>query len=120
VTVRGPLDRAELARQLADADVFVFPSLFEGLALVQVEAAAAGLPIVATTASGAEDIVEQGKTGVIVAPGDIAALAAAMERLIARPQDVREMQHVARQRSAQWGWASYGRRWADFLAKSMA
>ena len=76
-------------------------------------------PIVATTALGAEDIVEHGQTGLIVAPGDAAALATALERLMQRPQDVREMQRVARQRSAQWGWAAYGRRWAGLLAEDM-
>jgi glycosyltransferase involved in cell wall biosynthesis len=120
VTVLGPLHRTALARALADADVFVFPSLFEGLALVQIEAAAAGLPIIGTAASGAEDIVEPGRTGEIVAPGDAGALAAVLERLIRNPGQVRAMQDAARQRSAEWDWASYGRRWADLLSGGVA
>jgi glycosyltransferase involved in cell wall biosynthesis len=120
VALLGPLDRAALARTFTQADVFVFPSLFEGMALVQLEAAAAGLPIVGTTASGAEDIVEPGRTGEIVPPGDVDALAAVLDRLISQPEQAREMQRLAAQRSAQWSWSAYGRRWAEFLAENMA
>ncbi|MGH8131329.1 MAG: glycosyltransferase family 4 protein [Steroidobacteraceae bacterium] len=120
VVLLGPLDRGALARAFAQADVFVFPSLFEGMALVQLEAAAAGLPVIGTTASGAEDIVEPGRTGEIVPPGDAGALAAVLDRLISAPEQAREMQRLAAQRSAQWSWSAHGRRWAEFLAGSMA
>jgi glycosyltransferase involved in cell wall biosynthesis len=120
VRLLGALGRDALAGAMAQADVFVFPSLFEGLALVQLEAAAAGLPIIGTTASGAEDVVEPGVTGEVIPAGDVAALAGVLERLIRRPQDVRAMQRRARERSAQWGWAAYGHRWAEFLAEGIA
>ncbi|MEJ7827414.1 MAG: glycosyltransferase family 4 protein, partial [Segetibacter sp.] len=71
--------RQELYNQ---ADVFVFPSFFEGLALVQIEAAACGLPIIGTTNSGAEELVTNGEEGFIISPGNKEELFAAMKFFI--------------------------------------
>jgi glycosyltransferase involved in cell wall biosynthesis len=61
--------------------MFVFPSLFEALGISLVEAAACGLPAVASRAGGIVDVVEDGRSGWLVAPGDAAALAAALAEL---------------------------------------
>jgi L-malate glycosyltransferase len=64
------------SRQLLDAlDVFVFPSLKEGLGVALLEAMACGLPVVATRAGGVVDIVEDQRNGLLVPPRDPAALA---------------------------------------------
>ncbi|HOX24929.1 MAG TPA: glycosyltransferase family 4 protein [Candidatus Krumholzibacteria bacterium] len=60
----------------------VLPSLAEGFGLAAAEAAACGLPIVATRASSLPEIVRDGATGLLVAPGDPRALAAALDRLL--------------------------------------
>jgi glycosyltransferase involved in cell wall biosynthesis len=78
----GPLDRDELPAVYAQADVFVLPSRSEPWGMVLNEAAAAGLPLVATDGVGAaHDLVEDGVNGFRVPVGDEAALATALTRL---------------------------------------
>jgi glycosyltransferase involved in cell wall biosynthesis len=70
------------SRQLLDAlDVFVFPSLKEGLGVALLEAMACGLPVVATRAGGVVDIVEDQRNGLLVSPREPAALADAIASL---------------------------------------
>ncbi|MEX1248233.1 MAG: glycosyltransferase family 4 protein [Anaerolineales bacterium] len=74
--------RDDVANLLFAADVFVQPSLWEGLSLALLEALFAGLPVVATRVEGVVDVVEEGKSALLVPPGDAGALAAALERII--------------------------------------
>ncbi|MGH9726818.1 MAG: glycosyltransferase, partial [Candidatus Acidiferrales bacterium] len=74
--------RSDTAELLACADLFVFPSLAEGLPNAVLEAAAAGLPIVATTVGGIPEIIENGVNGILIPPGDSQALADASVRLL--------------------------------------
>ncbi len=66
-------------------DIFVLPSLWEGLPLVLLKAMAAGLPVIATRVSGAEDIIEDGRNGRLIPPRQPAALARAVLELYAQP-----------------------------------
>ncbi|OGZ95175.1 MAG: hypothetical protein A3I44_03750 [Candidatus Sungbacteria bacterium RIFCSPLOWO2_02_FULL_51_17] len=59
---------------MALADVFVLPSLWEGLPVVLVEAMAAGKPVVTTRVSGAWELVEDGKSGFVIEPKDVSGL----------------------------------------------
>ncbi|HSD30239.1 MAG TPA: glycosyltransferase family 4 protein, partial [Vicinamibacteria bacterium] len=79
VLFAGRLERVEDA--LRAADFFVFPSVFEGLGISLVEAAACGLPGVASRTGGIVDVVEDGRSGLLVAPGDPVALADGMRAL---------------------------------------
>jgi glycosyltransferase involved in cell wall biosynthesis len=67
-----------VAEYLRAADVFAFPSVFEALGIALVEAAACGLPAVASRTGGIVDVVEDGVSGRLVTPGDAAALAEAL------------------------------------------
>jgi glycosyltransferase involved in cell wall biosynthesis len=69
----------------AGIDIFVHPSETEGLPNAVLEAAAAGLPIVATDAGGTREIVIDGTTGLLVPVGDGAALGAAIMKLVDDP-----------------------------------
>jgi len=75
----GRRERVEDA--LRAADFFVFPSVFEGLGLSLVEAAACALPAVASRTGGIVDVVEDGRSGLLVPPGDPAALAEGLRAL---------------------------------------
>jgi glycosyltransferase involved in cell wall biosynthesis len=79
----GRVPHAMVPERMASADVFVFPSLFEGSAVVTYEALACGLPSIVTAEAGS--VVRHGRDGLIVPARDVAALAAAMERLGADP-----------------------------------
>lgn len=77
-------------------DVFVMPSLDEGLGLSVLEAQASGLPVVASSVGGLKTIIEHGKTGLLVPPGDSEALADAIEDLLNHPQQAAAMGRTAR------------------------
>ena len=75
----GRFPHAEVPARMAAADVFVFPSLFEGSAVVTYEAMACGLPCIVTAEAGS--VVRHGRDGLIVPARDVESLAAAMEQL---------------------------------------
>ncbi len=101
----GRVGHSEMPAKLADADVFVFPSLFEGSAVVTYEAMACGLPSIVTEESGS--VARDGLDGVVVPAADPSAIARAMERLGTDP-DLREaMSTSARARAEQFGWPRY-------------
>lgn len=84
--VAAPGVRADLSDLMAGADLFVLSSRIEGLPGVLLEAAAAGVPIVATNVGSVGDVVLEGRTGLLVPPGEPQALADAMETLIDDPE----------------------------------
>jgi glycosyltransferase involved in cell wall biosynthesis len=79
--------RRDLGDLLAAMDLFVLPSLWEGLPLSLVLAMGAALPVVSTTVAGIPEVVRDGSTGLLVPPGDAAALGAALARLVGSTGD---------------------------------
>ena len=76
------LDVAGVARAIDDAWLLCLPSRAEGLGRVVVEAAARGRTVVGGAAGGIPDLVEEGETGLLVQPGDVSELAAALVRVL--------------------------------------
>jgi glycosyltransferase involved in cell wall biosynthesis len=105
-------------QQLADlyrqADVFVFPTLLEGLGLVVLEAMASGLPVI-TTASGPSDVVRDGVDGFVVPIRDSVAIAERLDFLRNRPEVRLAMGRNARERALQFTWSAYREKAAGFL-----
>lgn len=77
--------RRDLGNLLAAIDLFVMPSLWEGLPLSMVLAMGAGLSVVATRVAGIPEVVQDGLTGVLVPPADVTALGSAMAKLVSDP-----------------------------------
>jgi glycosyltransferase involved in cell wall biosynthesis len=101
----GRVGHAEVPNLMARADVFVFPSLFEGSAVVTYEALACGLPSIVTHAAGS--VVRDGLDGLIVDSGSVEPLAQAMERL-GTDADLRaSMARSARARAEEFTWSRY-------------
>jgi glycosyltransferase involved in cell wall biosynthesis len=84
-------------------DIFVLPSLNEGMGRVLVEAMAAGKPIVASSVGGIPDLVIQGENGLLVPAADIKALASGIKFLIANPEKRKEMGEKGRKIAIQYG-----------------
>ena len=79
----------DLTHWLQAADAFVLSSQWEGLPMGLIEAAACALPAIATDVPGSREVIAQGQTGWLTAPGDAAALAEAMTILMQTPPDQR-------------------------------
>ncbi len=88
-------ERNDVPRMLQLMDLFVLPSLGEGISNTILEAMATGLPVVATKVGGNPELVEPGVTGQLVPPGDPEALADAMAGILSRPETAREMGRAA-------------------------
>jgi glycosyltransferase involved in cell wall biosynthesis len=83
--------RADVAALLSIVDVFVFPSLNEGMGKAVVEAMAMGKPVVASNVGGIPDLIIPGENGLLVPPADGTALAEAIMALYANPEKRKEM-----------------------------
>jgi len=106
----GRVSRKRIGDLYSAADVFVFPSLFEGFGLVLLEAMASGLPIVTTTNTAGPDLIEDGIEGFICAPGDRQALVEKM-RVLAENDSLRiSMGKKARKKAEEYTWDAYGRK----------
>jgi glycosyltransferase involved in cell wall biosynthesis len=90
-----PVILSNVSAVVAAADIFVMPSLSEGLPLALLEAMVAGSAIVATVVGEVSAALEQGAAGVLVPPGDSRALAVAIERLLNDQQLARTLGHRA-------------------------
>ncbi len=83
--------RQDVEGVMAALDIFVLPSLYEGLAYTLMEAMAAGRAVVATDVIGNRDLVRHGETGLLVPPRDAGALAQAVGYLLASPDERRRL-----------------------------
>jgi glycosyltransferase involved in cell wall biosynthesis len=81
VDFRGEVPHDQVPSVLAELDIFVMPSRAEGFGVAALEAQAMELPVVASRVHGIPDVVEDGRTGLLVPPGDEQALAEAIGRL---------------------------------------
>lgn len=118
VELVGPVPRTEVRQHYAWADVFVFPSLCEGSAMVTYEALAAGLPVITTPHAGS--VVRDGREGFVVPVRDPESLAARIDLMAADPELVAQMSRAARQRSREFSWPRYGARLVSALQQILS
>lgn len=85
VTFAGYRSQSEVAEHLAETDVFVLPSYAEGVPVTLMEALGSAVPVVATQVGGVSELVEHGRNGFIVRPGDVDELADRLVELIGDP-----------------------------------
>ena len=78
----GFLSEDEVIGELQSADLFVLPSFVEGVPVSAMEAMAVGVPVIATNIAGTGELIEDGKTGILIRPSDAQALADAVVRMI--------------------------------------
>ena len=92
-----PGERRDVREVMRGLDCFVLPSLAEGISNTILEALSSGLPVIATAVGGNPDLIESGRTGLLVPAGDTAALARVLGALAADPARARALGLAARQ-----------------------
>ncbi len=97
-------DDDDVARAYQQADIFCLPSVQEGFGIAFLEAMASGLPIVATNTTAIPEVVPDGRAGVLVPPGDVAALAGSLIELLGNPQRRTVLGSFGREYVAQYDW----------------
>lgn len=114
----GLLPYEQIPVRLQEADMFVLPSLQEGLPLSLLEAMASGLPVVATAVGGIPTVIRDGDNGLLVAPGDVAGLGDALVRLADDPALRTRLGVAARRDAGAWSWSAMWERYEALLSDS--
>lgn len=109
---RPSVAQHELPAIYRSADVFIFPSLLEGLGLVVLEAMACGRPVIVSR-NGPGDVVRDGIDGLVVPAADAEAIERALELVYRDPDRRQEMGIAARAQAEAHGWEAYAARAAD-------
>lgn len=104
VTVIPFVARDEMPNLYARHDLFVLPSLVEGMPLALLEAMAAGMPVVTTESSGMADVVEDGLNGLLVPPADSDSLFCALNRLCSSAELRRRLGREAQRTMQRYTW----------------
>lgn len=108
-------------KYLHNSDIFILPSLIEGLPMSIIEAMACGLPIIATKCkSGIEEILEDGKYGILVNRKDSSALAREMIRLIKKPSLRKKYSELSLQRVQFFDIKKIIKNWVNIIEKEIA
>jgi glycosyltransferase involved in cell wall biosynthesis len=102
VSVRCRIPREELVAEYAAADIFLFPTLFEGFSIALIEAMAAGLPIVTTSVGAAPDLLHSGSNAILVPLRDSHALSSAIHRLLGDRELCKRLGRQAQATAAQY------------------
>ncbi len=98
VSFMGTLDHAELLGWLHGADAIVLPSRYEPFGIIALEAAAAGIPLVASTAGGLGEAIVDSVTGLSFEPADVAGLASSVRQVLDNVDAAQERAEAARAR----------------------
>ncbi|MGY1624749.1 glycosyltransferase [Geodermatophilus sp. SYSU D00965] len=117
ITLAGFVAHTAVPAVLASLDVLVLPSAYEEMGSVLTEAMAAGLPVVASAVGGIPEVVRDGGSGLLVPPGDVDALAAALDRVVADPRLRTRLAAGARARARDYAWPRLAARVAAVYAR---
>jgi glycosyltransferase involved in cell wall biosynthesis len=109
IKIVGSVSKEKLSWYYSQASVMVLPSMLEGMALVMAEAMACGIPVIATSISGAEDLFTDGVEGFIIPPRNSEDILEKVTLLIENPSLRQEMALAAFSRACKLsGWDAYG------------
>jgi glycosyltransferase involved in cell wall biosynthesis len=118
-----PCDHSILGHYIAAGDVLCLPSIVtargdqEGRPTVLVEAAACGIPAVASDVGGVREWIDDGRNGLVVPQADPLALAHALAGLLRQPERIRRMGQEARKKALETSWSAVADRYAEFTFK---
>ncbi len=112
----GDKDRSEIAEILPGCDLFVLPSLAEGMSNAALEAMACGLPVLLTQTGGSDELVKG--NGRVVPSGDVEALRRALEQLLAARSAWPEMGGVSREIAQSLSWSATAEKYLALLKRA--
>jgi glycosyltransferase involved in cell wall biosynthesis len=113
ITLHGFVPHDRVPAVLRSVDLLVLPSIYEEMGSVLAEAMTCGLPVVASDVGGIPDVVRDGETGILVPPGDVAALTKALDGVLRDPSLGTRLGKEARRQSARYSWPGLAARIAD-------
>jgi glycosyltransferase involved in cell wall biosynthesis len=111
VEITGYVSDEQLVAEYQRADVFVYPSIYEGFGLPIVEAMASGIPVVTSTGGSLPEVA--GDAALIVDPLDVAAIASAIHRIASEPSLRERLRTLGLARSARFTWRDAARAHLD-------
>jgi starch synthase len=118
IWLSGMLAKPEVIQILSHATAFVCPSLYEPLGIVNLEAMACATAVVGSRVGGIPEVVADGRTGLLVPPGDPVALAAAINALVRDRTLAAQLGELGRARAvAEFSWTSVAAQTADLYAE---
>lgn len=104
------IERAEISSLYAEHEIFVLPSLMEGMPLVVLEAMASGMPVITTESSGMTDLIEDSHDGLFVIPGDADSLASAITKACLDGELRQRLGSAAQEKMKRYTWSACARR----------
>lgn len=117
----GELPHNEVMEYMAIADIFSLPSWNEAFGVVYIEAMMHGTPVIACEGEGIADVIEHGKTGLLVKPKDVESLAQAMDYLLSNPEKAQEVGEQARKLVLEnYTWEVNARRYIEIYRELLA
>ena len=119
VTFMGALSNEQAIEEVARAEVFVCPSLAEGLGIVFIEAQAAGTPAIGTRVGGIPDVIEDGVTGLLVPPKDSKEIAGAIEGLFSDRVRAERIVTQAKDRLSRFDWDTIARQISSLYERAI-
>jgi glycosyltransferase involved in cell wall biosynthesis len=124
VCISDTVPREKLFSLFDQANVLVFPTLAEGLALTPLEAMSRGVPVLTTPNSGADQFIRDGENGRLIRPCDVDGLANVLSWAIEHPAELYEMGMRAAATMAAWQWSDYrsqlGEKVADLVGRNVS
>jgi glycosyltransferase involved in cell wall biosynthesis len=111
ISFLGRRPHQEALAEIKKSEVFVLPSLGEGMGIALAEAQALGVPVIATRVGGIPDVVEDGVSGLLIQPKDAVAIAAAIIRIFRHPELKNQLSANARQSVKKFDWDEIAKRY---------
>jgi glycosyltransferase involved in cell wall biosynthesis len=111
----GGVPKSDVPRLLAQSDIFLNTSTIDNTPVSVLEAMATGLLVVSTSVGGMAYLIDSGKDGILVEPGDAAAMEAAVKRYLAEPAFAARVSRNARAKAERFGWNPVLSRWEELL-----
>lgn len=118
-TYQKSCSKEQVLEQMRNSDLLVLPTLFEGQALVVLEAMASGIPVMVTRSSGAEEVVRDGIEGWMIEEQSEQSIVDRLEWIMKNRQALPEMGFAAAKRAENFTWASYENKILEIIQRTI-